>query len=192
MGIRVSYFSDLDTISYCDTSRVSSAGNTHTPFHYDRDKPNNPFERAVENIFQEVLDERRATINAKAKYREMKVESIKARYPQWSYEQIMDLKAQFQTFDLNQDGLIDFQELCAVLDELGDRSNSESRRQYFEELDEDGSGAVDFDEYLTLVHSVLSGNSSLNTIGQLCKNGTENAQRLRQLSIIQQIDYGLF
>ena len=41
----------------------------------------------------------------------MNVEAIKEKFPQWIYERIMDLKAQFQTFDINQDGLIDFQEL---------------------------------------------------------------------------------
>ena len=39
------------------------------------------------------------------------MESIKQKFPHWSYEDIMDIKAQFQTFDVNQDGLIDFVEL---------------------------------------------------------------------------------
>ena len=43
-----------------------------------------------------------------------------------------------------------------------------------------------------LIDSVLSGKTRLNTIGELCKHGTENAQRLRQLSIVQQIENGLF
>ena len=36
---------------------------------------------------------------------------MKQRYPHWSVDQIMDLKAQFQIFDVNADGLIDFVEM---------------------------------------------------------------------------------
>lgn len=35
-----------------------------------------------------------------------------------------------------------------VLDDMGDQSPSEKRREYFEEIDEDGSGAIDFEEYM--------------------------------------------
>lgn len=35
-----------------------------------------------------------------------------------------------------------------VLDDMGDQSPSEKRRKYFEEIDEDGSGAIDFEEYM--------------------------------------------
>ena len=43
-----------------------------------------------------------------------------------------------------------------------------------------------------LIDAVLSGKSKLNKIGQLCKAGSDNAQKLRKLSIVQQIDCGLF
>lgn len=39
---------------------------------------------------------------------------------------------------------------CSVLDELGDKSGEDERKVYFRELDEDNSGAVDFEEYLTV------------------------------------------
>ena len=42
---------------------------------------------------------------------EMDVDSIRAKYPHWTDEMVLDLKAQFQSFDLNLDGLIDFNEL---------------------------------------------------------------------------------
>ena len=41
----------------------------------------------------------------------MDVEAIRAKYPNWTADAVLDLKAQFQSFDLNLDGLIDFQEL---------------------------------------------------------------------------------
>lgn len=35
-----------------------------------------------------------------------------------------------------------------VLDDLGDRSEPEIRERYFNEIDKDGSGAIDFEEFL--------------------------------------------
>ena len=35
-----------------------------------------------------------------------------------------------------------------VLDDLGDTSSVEKREQYFQEIDEDGSGAIDFEEFM--------------------------------------------
>ena len=37
-----------------------------------------------------------------------------------------------------------------VLDDLGDRSEPEVRQQYFNEIDKDGSGAIDFEEFLAV------------------------------------------
>ena len=50
----------------------------------------------------------------------MDMKKVREKYPLWTYEDLMDLKAQFQTFDINQDGLIDFEELCSVLEEIGE------------------------------------------------------------------------
>lgn len=37
-----------------------------------------------------------------------------------------------------------------VLDDLGDRSEPAVREQYFNEIDKDGSGAIDFEEFLAV------------------------------------------
>ena len=37
-----------------------------------------------------------------------------------------------------------------VLDDLGDKSEPEVREQYFNEIDKDGSGAIDFEEFLAV------------------------------------------
>ena len=37
-----------------------------------------------------------------------------------------------------------------VLDDLGDRSEPAVRQQYFNEIDKDGSGAIDFEEFLAV------------------------------------------
>jgi Ca2+-binding EF-hand superfamily protein len=35
-----------------------------------------------------------------------------------------------------------------VLDDLGDKSDQETRQEYFEHIDVDGSRAIDFEEFL--------------------------------------------
>ena len=55
--------------------------------------------------------------------------------------ELEDLRMQFQTFDTNQDGVIDYEELMQVFDDLGDTSDEKMRNNYFNEVDEDGSGA---------------------------------------------------
>ncbi len=35
-----------------------------------------------------------------------------------------------------------------VLDDMGDKSGPEKREKCFQEVDEDGSGAIDFEEFL--------------------------------------------
>lgn len=78
-------------------------------------------------------------------------EKYKKDFPNITEQELMDLKMQFQTFDLNMDGLIDYNELGQVLDDLGDKSSIERRRQYFEDMDADGSGAIDFEVTSTTI-----------------------------------------
>merc|ERR1711948_191109 len=77
-------------------------------------------------------------------------ETYKKDFPNITEQELMDLKLQFQTFDLNMDGLIDYNELGQVLDDLGDKSSQQRRKQYFDDMDADGSGAIDFEEFLHL------------------------------------------
>lgn len=77
-------------------------------------------------------------------------DKYREQFPEITEQEIFDLKLQFQTFDLNRDGLIDYNELGQVLDDLGDRSVGARRQQYFDEMDVDGSGAIDFEEFLAV------------------------------------------
>ena len=43
-----------------------------------------------------------------------------------------------------------------VLDDLGDTSSNEKRDQYFQDIDEDGSGAIDFEEFMGVSGVLLS------------------------------------
>ena len=42
-----------------------------------------------------------------------------------------------------------------VLDDLGDTSSQERREEYFQEIDEDGSGAIDFEEFMSVSMTLI-------------------------------------
>lgn len=180
--------------SYTDSTKCASTGKRLST--YMKVGPLNAFEEITEKFFADLLFKRQDVLRAKLKIKEMDMQAIRGKYPLWSYEDLMDLKAQFQTFDINQDGLIDFQELCSVLEEIGDESPESMRRELFLEMDEDDSGGIDFEEYLTLLHTLTKGQSALmpasECLGVLRHEGTLNAQRVRKLSVSQQIKNGLF
>jgi len=188
--------------SYVDGSKCTSTGKPLAKYHKKSGVPQNAFEEITEQFFASLLQRRQEVLRAKLKIKEFDMKRISQKYPGWNYEDIMDLKAQFQTFDINQDGLIDYEELKSVLDEIGDESPEELRKDLFKQMDEDGSGGIDFEEYLTLIHHITHGHSHTtsntgismdkNTLGVLKQEGTVNAQRVRKLSVVQQIQNGLF
>ncbi|XP_074637104.1 uncharacterized protein LOC141895222 [Acropora palmata] len=161
---------------------------------------NTEFELIQEQYWNRLLFVRRQTALSKRKFLEMTEKDLKALAKQFSdldEAEILDLKLQFQTFDLNQDGIIDYEELMQVLDDLGDRSGSHAREQYFREIDKDGSGAIDFEEFLALIQELRRttdpfANNQVEQIGFLCKRGTDNIQRVRKLSVAKQFLVGLF
>lgn len=165
------------------------------------------FEGLTEKFFRELLVRRQEVMEARQKFKEFDVQAMKSRFPDWKgHHDLVDIRAQFQSLDLNQDGLVDFHELCIVLDELGDRSPVRVRKKYFGEIDIDGSGAVDFEEFVSLLYTIdkkriaaakMQKNkktraTKMDNLSVLCKEGCENTQRVRKLSVAQQINNGLF
>jgi len=232
--------------SYTDSTKCTSTGKRFANYNGNVG-PQNAFEEITEQFFHELLLKRQEVLRAKMKIKDMDMKKVREKYPLWTYEDLMDLKAQFQTFDINQDGLIDFEELCSVLEEIGDESTEQTRQDLFSEMDEDGSGGIDFEEYLTIIgkdlghgisllrhpnnggkgsdkkpepphpidpllaldqermenasldsllHTLTNGASAMmpasQCLGVLKQEGTENAQRVRKLSVAQQIQNGLF
>ena len=51
-----------------------------------------------------------------------------------------------------------------MLDDFGDTSSAERRRELFDEIDEDGSGAVDFEEFINVSRQLfhLGGHTTAN------------------------------
>ncbi|XP_070573637.1 uncharacterized protein [Ptychodera flava] len=192
MGIAPSFPLQLVPINYSNPSSFTSTGEHQENFELHTEET--VFEKITKKFFVTMVDERERMIEAKRKLQSMDYESYTKKYG-WSESEIADISAQFCTFDQNQDGVIDFHELCKALDELGDHTSKEERRAYFDSVDDDNSGGIEFDEYLQLVREVMrhqrEGQAS-GKLDDLCAHGTERAIKIRKLSVLQQMESGVF
>lgn len=72
-----------------------------------------------------------------------------------STEQLADFKEAFSTFDKNDDGYITTKELGTVLRSLGQNPTEDELQDIIDEVDADGSGTVDFEEFVKLMKNRL-------------------------------------
>lgn len=70
---------------------------------------------------------------------------------QMSSEQIADFSATFSLFDKDGDGTITTKELGTVMRSLGQNPSEEQLLEMITEVDADGSGTIDFQEFLLMM-----------------------------------------
>lgn len=68
-----------------------------------------------------------------------------------SQETLAELKQAFFLFDKNGDGTISESELASVLENLGQKPTEEEIKDMMREVDADGNGEIDFDEFVTMM-----------------------------------------
>ncbi|EDO50072.1 predicted protein [Nematostella vectensis] len=163
----------------------------------DREFPLNDkeFKTIQMQYWSHLVEDRKKAMENRRKFQEMDnkdYEELKEMYPKFEIGDIIDLRLQYQTFDINQDGVIDFSELMQVLDDLGDRSDVSVREAYFHQIDMDNSGAIDFEEFLTLIYKLRHSDDEFGSLGTLWRQGTDNIRRVRKLSVAKQMLAGLF
>ncbi|MEE9287560.1 MAG: EF-hand domain-containing protein [Gammaproteobacteria bacterium] len=62
-------------------------------------------------------------------------------------EELDEIKENFDHFDLDNNGLIDYAEFARLIEALDGEMPSEEMRIGFKEVDSDGDGLIDFDEF---------------------------------------------
>ena len=73
------------------------------------------------------------------------------------FEKIARMKDAFALFDKDGDGTMDTSELGTVLRSLGQNPSEEELQQMIADVDEDGSGAIDFNEFAQMMEKHLAG-----------------------------------
>ena len=74
-----------------------------------------------------------------------------AELPKMTEDQMLEYKEAFALFDKDNDGVISTEELGTVMRSLGQNPNEEELREMISEVDADGSGEIDFKEFLALM-----------------------------------------
>ena len=77
-----------------------------------------------------------------------------------SEERITEFKAAFELFDKDRDGAINNKELGTVMRNLGQNPSDEELKQMIKEIDLDGNGVIDFNEFLYLMVKKMNGNDT--------------------------------
>jgi len=71
-------------------------------------------------------------------------------------EQVEMLKKVFETFDKEKQGFITAEMVSAMLGMMGLKFNHKELMEVIEEIDEDGSGQIEFDEFLILAKKFMT------------------------------------
>ena len=77
-----------------------------------------------------------------------------------SEERITEFKAAFELFDKDRDGAINNKELGTIMRNLGQNPSEEELKQMIKEIDLDGNGVIDFNEFLYLMVKKMKGNDT--------------------------------
>ena len=73
------------------------------------------------------------------------------RRPGLSDDEVEELRQAFDLFDTDGSGTIDPKELRAAMQSLGFETKNQTIYQMIQDIDKDGDGDVDFDEFLDLM-----------------------------------------
>ena len=77
-----------------------------------------------------------------------------------SEERITEFKAAFELFDRDRDGAINNKELGTIMRNLGQNPSEEELKEMIKEIDLDGNGVIDFNEFLYLMVKKMNGNDT--------------------------------
>ncbi|KAH3731475.1 calmodulin D [Pelomyxa schiedti] len=71
-------------------------------------------------------------------------------------EQTQQLQDAFNLFDVNHDGKIDASELTRVMINLGQKPTEQEVRDMIHDVDTDGNGTVDFEEFVQMMSKTMT------------------------------------
>jgi len=111
-----------------------------------------------------------------------------ARRPGLTDDEIEELRQAFDLFDTDGSGTIDPKELRAAMQSLGFEAKNQTIYQMIKDIDKDGTGEIDFDEFLDLMTSRLAGSDTKEDVQKIFelfdddKTGYISLQNLKRVA----------
>ncbi|CAG9333088.1 unnamed protein product [Blepharisma stoltei] len=87
--------------------------------------------------------------------------------PGLTEDEIEEIKEAFDLFDTDGSGTIDPRELKSAMQSLGFEAKNQTIYQMISDLDKDGSGAIDFDEFLDMMTARMSDKDTREDINKV-------------------------
>ena len=112
-----------------------------------------------------------------------------ARRPGLTDDEIEELRQAFDLFDTDGSGTIDPKELRVAMQSLGFETKNQTIYQMIQDIDKDGDGDVNFDEFLEMMTSRLAGSDTKEDIQKLFElfdddmTGYISLQNLKRVAI---------
>ena len=112
-----------------------------------------------------------------------------ARRPGLTDDEIEELRQAFDLFDTDGSGTIDPKELRVAMQSLGFETKNQTIYQMIQDIDKDGDGDVNFDEFLDMMTSRLAGSDTKEDIQKIFelfdddKTGYISLQNLKRVAI---------
>ncbi|KAL0820607.1 hypothetical protein ABMA28_006449 [Loxostege sticticalis] len=151
------------------------------------------YDKLVDLFYKRLAEQRQYNHEMKEHDRRWSIQKVVQRFPGWNEVTIANLHSLFLLFDNQSNGMLGFEDFCAVLESLGDDSAMELRKEKFTEADTDGDGWITYDEFLSLVYNFtpLEG-GQIAGLAQICNDVADNIQFVSNLTVGEQLEYGLF
>jgi len=108
--------------------------------------------------------------------------------PGLTEDEIEEIKEAFDLFDTDGSGTIDPRELKTAMQSLGFEAKNQTIYQMVSDLDKDGSGAIDFDEFLDMMTARMSDKDTKEDINKVFrlfdddKTGLISIKNLRRVA----------
>lgn len=160
----------------------------------DQSGPPTEYDKLVQTFYTRLLNQRRHNKQMLEKNRRWSVQKVIQRFPGWNEMTISNLHSLFLLFDNNRKGMLNYNDFSALLESLGDENLADTRKKHFDAADSDMDGWVSYDEFLLLVYNINPPDKSnkLRGLGKLCFDVAENIRFVSNLSVGEQLEYGLF
>lgn len=137
-----------------------------------------------------LIQKRMDRMEASLKYTNCNLEDLKTKFRKWDDKKIFEVHDLFQAFEVDGDGLIEIAEMSAGLDDLGDTTLRKDRIPQLTSGDEDGTGSIDFEEFLQILYEQQEILHSETVLAKTFVKVNNDIKFIRWMSTVQQIRAG--